>query len=831
MKTPSPALLIALLSSTSVLAQTTALSFEDLSRGITLGPTSAALVDEATASNVNPAGLANVGGAELIYLHERSVARNQVGDGFYLADTFFHALSLGVSTEWMRSTTLADVRKTTWSLAMGGSAFSFGLGLNLYNSWEERTLSGLASLSLGVQSRPLRWLALGASLQNVDEPTRGVVRLPRRFDFGVGFRPFKERLTLAVDYLVRTDAGFGNGAVQGTVKAEIISGLTVGVGVSQGLGPRDDLRVQLGLTLNTEHFGAQYTFGYSPGGADHVFGVRLSQASYGSAVALEGKVALFDLDDLLAQTGGALSLLGGTTADPYLEVTELLDRAARDPMLRGVILKISNLPGTGLGKADELRHAILRLRAANKKVLAVLLNGGDTEYFVASAADRVYAVPQALLLINGFEAQMTFLGDTMEKLGVKWDVARVGAYKNAPDQLTRSAASPEQRETVNAYLDTDVRTVEAAITAARHIPVERLHEAQALGLVPGRKALALGLIDGILDTEALEKAVGEQIPGSHFDATYAPPGYDQRWGSRRRIALIPVVGDIAGGKSREAPFGLARIAGAETVVLALKRAEEDPSVAAIVLRVDSGGGDGLASDLMYRAVLSAKKKKPVIASMGDVAASGGYYAAMGADAVFASPTTITGSIGVFVVKPGVEQLAERLGVHQESVKRGPLAGILDLYHPWTPEEQKAAQAWVDAFYDDFITEVASSRHLAKSRVDALARGRVWSGADAKDRGLVDQLGGLHDALEEARRRAKLNASEEVEITVFGEPHGLLAALGGEPGAAAVAKALGIVPAAGLPENLAALVREAGFPSLALAEPGLKAMMPFTLGVR
>jgi protease-4 len=306
----------------------------------------------------------------------------------------------------------------------------------------------------------------------------------------------------------------------------------------------------------------------------------------------------------------------------------------------------------------------------------------------------------------------------------------------------------------------------------------------------------------------------------------------EHWGEHKRIALIPVLGEISGGKSREGPFSAGEISGAETVVRALKRAEEDPQVAAIVLRVDSPGGDGLAADLMYRAVLEAKKKKPVVASMGDLAASGGYYASMGADEVFASPTTLTGSIGVFAVKPAVHDLASKLGLTFETIKTAPLADILGQVQPWTKEEQAAAQRWVDSFYDDFITEVSRSRRLSKEQVDAIARGRVWSGEDAKARGLVDSLGGLLEAIDSARRRAGLVG--EVDLEVFGEAHGLLSGPGGEAEVAVegvLTGLLGSAPArAQLPPPLKALAAELGVQAELLYEPGVKAMMPFMLKV-
>jgi protease-4 len=532
---------------------------------------------------------------------------------------------------------------------------------------------------------------------------------------------------------------------------------------------------------------------------------------------------MVDLGEMLTKSSGsALIFFGVGEADPYLRVMRLLNQAERDPQLEGLVLRVDNLAEIGVGKAEELRRSVLRLRASGKKVFAVLLRAGNNEYLIASAADRVFAVPEAMLTINGFSATALFAGEAMEKLGVHWEVARVGAYKNAPDIFTRSEMSPEQRESVNAYLDSDVRTFHSAVGTGRRLDPGQINRIWDEGLIPTSRAKDLGLIDEVISPAELE---------DRHRGAYGPRvEREGRWGLRKRIAIVPVIGTIAPGKNYEDPLGLVRVAGAETVVRALRIAQDDPLVAGIVLRVDSPGGDSLASDLMYRAVLEAKKRKPVFASMGDVAASGGYAAAMGADRIYALPSTITGSIGVFFIKPVVDKLANKLGVHHETIKRGKISDLLSLFQPWTPEEKSAAQKWVDSTYDDFITEVAASRKLTKGQVDAIARGRVWSGEDALARGLIDQLGGLPDAVDAARIQANIPSPDDVDLWIVGEPHGLLAALTASNGL--INRVLGeptkVHP---LPAALRELAVDVGLDQALLMQPTVKAMMPFTLRVR
>jgi protease-4 len=275
--------------------------------------------------------------------------------------------------------------------------------------------------------------------------------------------------------------------------------------------------------------------------------------------------------------------------------------------------------------------------------------------------------------------------------------------------------------------------------------------------------VALKQIDGVMTPQQFDEFIGEQLPGAKVARGYRPfDTRDERWGTQRSIAVIPVLGNIGGGKNGSNPI-TGQNAGAESFIEAVSAAAEDPSVAAIVVRVDSGGGDGMASDLMYRAVLEAKKKKPVIASMGDVAASGGYLAAVGADAIVAEPSTITGSIGVFALKPDLSGLLAKLSVARASSSRGENAEWRSFAKPWTPSERRALEKQLDGFYRMFVERVAEGRKLPRDEAERLAGGRVWTGKQAFDRRLVDRLGSVQDAIALARERARLGPDAWVEV--------------------------------------------------------------------
>jgi protease-4 len=348
---PTKLAVLGLLWLSTALAQTASIDSLDLSRGLTLPPTGVALIDNATSPSENPAGLTFVGGGELQYLHERNLAVSQTGDALFLATRFGH-VGLAFGEEWLRPGPLPHYRRTTWALSFGGELLSLGGALHLYSS-DLSDLDRISSFDLGLTTRPTRYLAFGATVQNLDQRTEGALSFGRRFDFGVGVRPLGERFTLGLDFLFNEAAGASNGVLQGTLALGLFQGMTLGAGVAKGFGTGGDWRVQVGLTVDGAHAGLTYAGGGASEGADHVIAVRLSSAAYPSLSFGEGKLALFDLEDLLQPPGGVGALLGFPHADPYIRLTELLDRAARDPSLEGVVLKVNGLPGVSTGKAEE----------------------------------------------------------------------------------------------------------------------------------------------------------------------------------------------------------------------------------------------------------------------------------------------------------------------------------------------------------------------------------------------------------------------------------------------------------------------------------------------
>ncbi|HET9315812.1 MAG TPA: signal peptide peptidase SppA [Vicinamibacteria bacterium] len=454
-------------------------------------------------------------------------------------------------------------------------------------------------------------------------------------------------------------------------------------------------------------------------------------------------------------------------------LVESLERAADDPKVNGVLVRVSSLPTSGWGQVQELRNAITRFRASGKPAYAHLEFSGNKEYYLATACTKVYAVPTALLDITGLETEVTFFRGTLDKLGVQAQFEGVGKYKNAPNQFTESGFTGPHREQMEALLDSLYGEYVAGIAQSRNLGTEAVQALIDQGPYDAASAKKAGLVDDLLyRDELLSRLSGaeEVKPGR-----YVKRSRNVSFDGRPRIALVYAVGEIVPGESQQSPFG-GSFAGSDTVAAALKEAREDAGIKAILLRVDSPGGSGTASDVIWREVELARKKKPVVVSMGDVAASGGYYIAMGSDAIVAQPGTITGSIGVFGGKFSLRGLYDKIGLSKEILTRGEHAALFSEYRPWSDEERKRIHALMVAFYDDFIAKVAKGRGKQPDEVHAVAQGRVWTGAEAKRIGLVDHLGGLDVALAVAKERAKIAKDQDVRLVELPERKGLFETL-------------------------------------------------------
>jgi protease-4 len=631
----------------------------------------------------------------------------------------------------------------------------------------DAALESLSAWDLGLTVRPTRHLSLALSALGRDARLAGA-RLPVRYDLGAAVRLPGDGLTLAADLLAddraRDDLKLDDVTLGLQWEGRLGLGLSgqVRLPLSDRVGRADrGVATLLAVSWSTRHAGWTGGVTTRPHATGWLAGVRASAEAYRAAPAGEVTPRL-DLARLLRAEHFLFLRVG--ERDPYAALLRRLDAAREDPAVAAVVLQVDELP-LGAGRIEELRGRIAAL-AARKPVLAWLTGGGTRAYWLASAATRVAMPPGAALLVNGVAHSQLYLKDGLARLGVAFEVARAGAYKSATEPLTRTGPSPESREMVDALLDDAWGRLVADVASGRRLPPERVRALLDQGVFTASEACAAGLVDELLWPDELAAWGGRE--GRHGTTpaegwSPAPPRGAQRWGPRPAIALVRLSGTIAPGPSRREPLGDGALAGAETVAKALRSAAADPGVKAIVLRIDSPGGDAQASDLLWREVSQARARKPVVVSMGDVAASGGYLVAMGADWVVAEPSTLTGSIGVFFLKPELSGLLQKLSITRDVAARGALADGASVAKPWTPEERAAVERMIDAVYDGFLDRVSDGRRLPRSEVLALAGGRVWSGAQALERKLVDQLGGLDQAVEAARRRAGLSPEDSPEL--------------------------------------------------------------------
>ena len=506
------------------------------------------------------------------------------------------------------------------------------------------------------------------------------------------------------------------------------------------------------------------------GGAVLLFSGRLSQASWhrSPGAGSSGRQTLYlDLDGPLPER--RLTDIGNLLErrPPTLRtIVDSLERAARDPDVDRAVLRINFLPDAGWARVQEIRAAVLRFRKSGKKTTAYLESGGNLEYYLATACDEIDALPSAILVINGLSSEVTFLRGTLDLLGVQAQFEGVGRYKNAPNQFIEKGFTAPHREQMEALLDSVFAQYVDAIAAARKKTPAEVRDMLDRGPYDGNSARAAGLVDNINYDDQLDGSNERVSPGR-----YVKRASSSFFDSRPKVALIYAIGEIVSGESQSGAFG-AEVAGSKTIVAALREARFDSSYRAVLVRIDSPGGSGAASDMMWREMKLASQAKPVIVSMGDVAASGGYYLAMGGTGIVAQPGTITGSIGVFSGKFSLRGLYDKIGVSKEIIDRGRFASIFTEYRPWSEAERQQVRDMNVAFYKDFVTRVAEARGKTWEQVDAVAEGRIWSGTEAREHGLVDRLGGIDTALDWAKEKAGIAAGTAVQLVVLPAERGV-----------------------------------------------------------
>ncbi|UCB52203.1 MAG: signal peptide peptidase SppA [Candidatus Zixiibacteriota bacterium] len=736
--------------------------------------TSVATSDDISAVKFNPAGLGLKRGSQTGFFHTFSDSSFEGDNAWFLS-----LGSLGFSAEWLGNVTRDTYRKYT--LAHGARFVEDWLYLGTSYSWfgsRHKEYDDLSSWKVGLLARPFEFLSIGAVAEDLNRPTFLGKRTEASFDLGAAVRPlgglFRDRLTLSVDVSLSQKERLEEAATRFRAEAEPLDGFIVFGDIDNdgnfGIGGRVNLPRLGGGSYNSVTKDYEYNRG--------IVYATISHDRYRTLLRRTDNFLEIRISGKIVEENSRVGIFG-KKKPTMIDLLTDLGRAKDDETIRGMLLRIDPFD-MGLAKTQEIREAILDFKTGGKTVIAFLEQGGDKEYYLATAADRIALLPTGYLDLNGLAAQVTFIKGTLDKLGVVADLEHIGDYKSASDLVTRESMSPAHREVVNSILDDLYDQITRDIAQERGWTREETKSKIDQGPFTSSEALKAGLVDTLLFFDQMEGLIKSECalgfacrryPFEPRDVRISREAYHKRryykysWAIPPKVAVIFATGSIMSGQSgRELIFG--DIMGSETISEAIRAAREDDRVKAVVFRVDSGGGSGIASDVILREIIQTKSKKPVVVSMSDVAGSGGYWISCAGDTIVSMPGTYTGSIGVIMGKGSLEGLYEKIGFSIETIKRGKRADFFTSTREFSEEEREVVRRQIKEFYDDFVRKVADERDMSEEDVHAVAQGRVWTGRQAEENGLVDELGGLNLALTIAKEKANLPQDAEVEIVTF-----------------------------------------------------------------
>jgi len=725
---------------------------------------SVATSDDISAIKFNPAGLGLGRGFQTGFFHTFSDSSFEGDNGLFLS-----AGKLGFSVEWLGNITSQTYRKYTLS---HGGELGDGLFWGTSYSWfgsRHKDYDKLKSWKVGLLARPFEFLSFGAVAKDLNRPRFSGERTEVSYDFGLAVRPvggaLRDRLTLSVDASFAQNEKLKDATTRFRAEAEPVDGFVF-------FGDIDNEgNFGIGGRINLPNLGAG---SYNSVTKDYDFNqgiiyVTSSKERYRTLLERGDNFLEVGLSGKIVEENTRVSIFG-KKRPTLMDLLTDIGRAKDDKTIKGILLRIDSFD-MGLAKTQEIREAILDFKKSGKRVIAFMEIGGNKEYYLATAAHKIVLLPTGYLSLTGLAAEVTFIKGTLDKLGIVADLEHIGDYKSASDLVTRESMSPAHREVVNSLLDDFYDQMTSEIAESRGWTQEVTKSKIDMGPFTATEAWKADLVDTLLFYDQIDdliKQVVETKTKRLAHQTYRKRRYYKySWAIPPKIAVIFATGFINSGKSgRE--FLIGDIMGSETISKAIRKAREDKTVKAIVFRVDSGGGSGIASDVILREIIKTKGKKPFIVSMSDVAGSGGYWISCAADTIISMPGTYTGSIGVISGKVNLKGLYEKIGFSIETVKRGKHADFFTSTREFNDEEREVVKRQIKEFYSDFVSKVAKERGMSYAEVDSIAQGRVWTGRQAKDNGLVDMLGGLNLALAIAKEKAGLPEDAEVEIVTYPE---------------------------------------------------------------
>jgi len=724
----------------------------------------------------NPAGLAFLQGTEysLAYLYEWNALGNRQHGGANIALSLWDTWTLAAGLN-ARAAFAPAAEKNFGSDITGifGTALNFNenssVGISFMKTHNLKTESSDSTMvSFGFISRPSSYLSIGGLYQEVHD---GFFKAPD-LSLGIAGRPFGELLTLSLDgrfsattpkwNSFRFDPIFGIKGKKGGVALSLNTEIP---GLKDGwLKPK----FLLGAEFNFAHIGFNLSSLINANQSIYGLGgsLRASSAEWESMRSPKGLWVNLTLgpNGTLEEKRASLAMQLFGKEDSPLAVLALLKRLKSDPIIEGVIICLRGFD-FGDARAQEWHEALLALRNAQKQVIVYLHAPSERDYYVATAANKIYMNPYATLSFTRFQKTLVYVADLLKKLGVKAEEVTAGIYKTAPRTFTNSVASKEEIEVYNNILNSFYDELLLKVSSTRSLSKDKIKGIFDAGEISAPTAKEYGLIDELIFKDEIEEVISGGLGLQVYD------GYENRvlkrekWASPKKIIVIPIAGDIVRGRVHPTLLQLFGLEiGSLDVVDEIESAVLDPDVVAIIVRIDSPGGDAGAGEDINRALIKAQEKKTIIASMSDIAASAGYMIAAGATHILAEKNTITGSIGVFSLNFSANELAKKIGVNTTELTpiKNPGPTIFRLM---SESEREQAQKIVDWFYENFITIVASGLELDEAYVRKNADGRVWLGSEAFTKKLVNEIGGFAEAIDAARLFAEIPESEELDIEI------------------------------------------------------------------
>jgi len=730
-----------------------------------------AVTDNALAGVRNPAGLAIRDGMDLFLLFPYDYRDFTNDVGLYL-----RLGSLGFATEWVRRGNLDYERY------MLGNGFKFAPGVyfGVNYSWY-RGYNHKGSWGLGLTGHPCQFFSLAAVIDDANEPLVNGAIQQARYTFGLAVRPMTDRLTLAADagLFATSTMGYGDRIDWNfRIEAEPINGIHI----SGNYRPKTkfwDQSYGAGIGISTGYGRVGGYSGFDKKGkvADGADYIQFSSGFQRSFLEPRHRYIMLNVKGDYPEERPPFRLFAARTPT-FAEMLKRLRMLEEDPTVDGIVLTIDETD-MSFAHAQEFRDALESFRETGKKIVCYMESCGNQEYYLASVADVIAMTPAGDANVIGLMGRAMFFKDTLAKLGITAELYHIGDYKTASDMLTRDSMSDAHREMLNWILDDLYKQYTMTIAEERRWSVEEFRQIIDKGPYTAKGAYEAGLVDTLIYRDQIKDIV-KQVSDDRSRIASGREYFDRepyatKWETpvEPRIAIVYATGNIVSGKSSSDPL-MGKNMGSETIADALRSAREDHRVKAIVFRIDSGGGSGLASDVILREVrlcVEGDEAKPFIVSMAGVAGSGGYYIACLADTILADPGTITGSIGVISGKFNFSGLYRKLGMNFQRITRGERADMMSGDRGFTDGEWASLKAMTQEFYDTFVGHVAEGRNMTTQQVDEIGRGRVFTGSQAQEIGLVDKVGGLRLALEIAQASAGIPESRSVKYAIYPETGG------------------------------------------------------------